>query len=91
MNPVRNNSNRTSIADELSSRAGRMTRAAGGGGRRKDKRLNIGPAAWRHQNRYALNEAHIPFDLLFAFFFFAITLLLAFDAPRPFKMVVHYK
>ena len=48
-----------------------LTTAAGNGRRGKDKRPNIGPAAWRHQNRYALNEAHIPFDFLL--FFFAIT------------------
>ena len=53
----------------------------------KDKRPNIGPAAWRHQNRDALNEAHMPFDfgLFLPFFFVAITLLLAFDAPYPSK------
>jgi hypothetical protein len=44
----------------------------------KVKRPNIGPAVWRHQKRDALNEAH--FDFFLAFFFFAITLLLAFDA-----------
>jgi hypothetical protein len=57
-------------------------------GSRKDKRPNIGPAAWRHQNRDALNEAHMPFDfdeLFLLFFFVAITLLLAFDAPYPSK------
>jgi hypothetical protein len=48
----------------------------GSGECRKDKRPNKAPAAWRHQNRYTLNEAHMPFDLLFAFFFLAITLLL---------------
>ena len=50
-------------------------------GSRKDKRPNIGPAAWRHQNRDALNEAHMPFDfdeLFLLFFFVAITLLLLF-------------
>jgi hypothetical protein len=53
----------------------------------KDKRPNIGPAAWRHQNRDALNEAHMPFDfgLFLPFFFVAITPLLAFDAPYPSK------
>ena len=43
-----------------------------------------GPAVWRHQNRDALNGAHMPFDffeLLWLFFFVAITLLL--DAPLP--------
>jgi len=30
-------------------------------------------------------------DFFFLAFFFAITLLPAFDAPRPFKMVVHCK
>jgi hypothetical protein len=42
----------------------------------------------RHQNRDALNEAHMPFDfdeLFLLFFFVAITLLLAFDAPYPSK------
>jgi len=34
-------------------------------------------AAWRHQNRDALNEAHVLFDFFFVpFFFFAMTLLL---------------
>jgi hypothetical protein len=48
-------------------------------GGRKGKRPNIGPAVWRHQNRDALNEAHVPFDffeLLLPFFFVAMALLL---------------
>jgi hypothetical protein len=42
-----------------------------------------GPAVWQHQNRDDLNGAHMPFDLFFLFFFFAITHSLAFDAPCP--------
>jgi hypothetical protein len=38
--------------------------------RRKDKRPNIGPAAWRHQSRDPLNEAQVPFDFFFVPFFF---------------------
>ena len=50
----------------------------------KDKRPNIRVrAVWQHQNRDDLNGAHMPFDLFFLFFFFAITHSLAFDAPCP--------
>jgi hypothetical protein len=63
--------------------------AAGSGGRRKDKRPNIGPAAWRHQNRDGLDEAHFDFFELLLLFFF-ITLLPALDAPLPSKTVAHY-
>src|SRR5215469_13952741 len=48
-------------------------------GGRKVKRPNMGPAAWRHQNRDALNESHVLFDFFFVpFFFFAMMLLLRF-------------
>jgi hypothetical protein len=47
-------------------------------GSRKDKRPNIGPAVWQHQNSDALNEAHMPFDFDFLFFFFAMALFLDF-------------
>jgi len=48
-------------------------------GGRKVKRPNMGPAAWRLQNRDALNKAHVLFDFFFVpFFFFAMMLLLRF-------------
>ena len=47
-------------------------------GDRKVKRPNMGPA-WQHQNRDALNEAHVLFDFfLVPFFLFAMMLLLRF-------------
>jgi hypothetical protein len=52
----------------------------------------LGPAAWRHQNRDVLNEAHVPLDLLFCFFFFAMTLLLdLLMRPTLLETVAHYK
>jgi hypothetical protein len=40
------------------------------------------PAVWQHQNRDALNEAHFDFfELLWAFFFAVITLLLLVMLP----------
>jgi hypothetical protein len=59
----------------------------------KDKRPNMVRPLGDIKNRDALNEAHMPFDFFFlpVFFFVAITLLLAFDAPYPLKILVHYK
>ena len=39
-------------------------------------------AAWRHQNRDALNEAHVLFDFFFVPFFFAMALLLVVDPQK---------
>jgi hypothetical protein len=50
----------------------------------RQKRPNIGPAAWRDQN-LAISEVQVPFAGFFftlLFFFFAITPLLVFDELR---------
>jgi hypothetical protein len=62
----------------------------GGGKRRAQERQ----AAEQQSGRLATSKSQFETyvcDFFFLAFFFAITLLPAFAAPRPFKMVVRYK